>query len=657
MSPIPQATQGMNPMQMGQPQQPGPMPPQAPPMPVPEDINAEETIEEIRTDQPAEEALEAEQAFNKSVQYDISEEEKRSIVTYIKSSVDNCESGRSAMMEIRTECLDLLNQVRAPKNIPWPNCSNISTGAVPTHCKIMHAKLFPAVWNENNIHWKPAEKNDVQNTENVSKLMKWVTRQELDMQNLIDDFLWDFVTNGTVALKTRWETVYRTVADIVDGKLKYRDIAHEKAAVDSVSIDDVYLPSLWEGVDKSEFIGQNIYNKLMDIEDLIDRNIFVGDDLKERLIPKIDERVGESLSTKKKKIEGTAGVDPVVVAGRNSLPIRLIEFYCKWRINGTMKESVFTIGYESGAYLSGKPLSAVSRIGKRPWTIKQFMKRTGSPYGIGLPELMRGLAKELDAIHNQRIDAGSVSIAPFGFYRAGSALQPSKIQIGPAVMIPVDNIKDVNIINLQFNPIASFQEEVIIVQAIEKLTTTSAYQMGRESDVVKSRATATGTMAIINQGEQAYTVLGMRAQDMVADLLTKVLQTYQMWMPTGFAKDILGAESEAVFKEGLSPEAIAGCYDCYMTLDTTSGNMGMERQGNAAMVEMYPTLMTLAQEPRGYRIAADFVKSIGKVDVEAYLGKPPSENQMGQAPVPMGAGMGQLPQGGQPGGPQPGMIG
>ena len=51
MSPIPQAPQGANPMQMGQPQQPGPMPPQAPQMPVPEDINAEETIDEIRTDQ------------------------------------------------------------------------------------------------------------------------------------------------------------------------------------------------------------------------------------------------------------------------------------------------------------------------------------------------------------------------------------------------------------------------------------------------------------------------------------------------------------------------------------------------------------------------------------------------------------------------------
>jgi len=637
MNPGPQ--QPMQPMQMPmQPQMPQPMAPEVP------DIDLESTVAEIREDMPAEEALAKEQELNKSVQYKLSAEEKAAIVAYIKSSVKNCEESCSGWMDIRLECLDLLNQVRAPKNVPWPNCSNISTGSVPTHCKIMHAKLFPAVWNENNVHWKPAEKNDVQNTDNVSKLMRWVTRQELDIQNLIDDGLWDFVTNGTIALKTRWETEYRTVADMKDNVLTYRDIAHEKVAVDNVSIDEVYLPDLWEGVDKSEFIGQNIYNKLIDIEDLVDRNIFVGDGLKEKLIPHLDERVKDSLGMKKKSIEGT---DANVVASRNTLPVRLVEFYCKWRIKGEMKESVFTIGYESGTYLSGKPLSAVSRIGKRPWTIKQFIKRTGSPYGIGLPELMRGLAKELDAIHNQRIDAGSISIAPFGFYRAGSALQPSNIQIAPGVMVPVDNIQDVNIPNIQFNPIASFQEERIIIECIEKLTTTSAYQMGRESNVVKSRATATGTMALINQGEQSYTILGMRAQDMIADLMTKILQAYQMWMPSGFAKNILGADSKPVFKEGLTPEEIAGSYDCYMTLDTTSGNMGMERQANGALVEMYPTLMTLAQEPRGYRIAADFIKSLGKVDVESYLGKPPVKNNMAQTSLPMGAGMGGMG-GGQP---------
>ncbi|GAI02362.1 unnamed protein product, partial [marine sediment metagenome] len=199
---------------------------------------------------------------------------------------------------------------------------------------------------------------------------------------------------------------------------------HERCEVDNVSIDEVYLPLLWKGVDKSEFIGQDIYMRLPDIRDLADQAIFQGADIEGKLAPKITEIVAESLEEQKKEIEGSANI---ISAHVDSMPIHLIEWCMKWSINGEMKESVFTIGYESKSYLSGKPLSAVSPIGKRPWTIGQLMRRTGRPYGVGLPELIRGLVKELDAIHNQRIDAGSIAIAPFGFYRAASSFRPEKV--------------------------------------------------------------------------------------------------------------------------------------------------------------------------------------------------------------------------------------
>jgi len=320
----------------------------------------------------------------------------------------------------------------------------------------------------------------------------------------------------------------------------------------------------------------------------------------------------------------------------------------KWKINGEMKESVFTIAYESKAYLSGKPLTAVSPIGKRPWTIGQFMRLTGRPYGISLPELMRGLAKEVDALHNQRVDAGTIAISPFGFYRAASSFKPENVQIGPGVMTPVDDIKDVNMIQLQHNPVASFQEEGLITNYIEKLTSTSAYQMGRESDIVKSRATATGTMAIIGQGEQSFTVLGVRAQTTISSLLTQILQQYQMWMPDGYADRVLGEESgEILFPEGLDRDEIFGSYDAYMSLDATAANKGMERQSNSILVQMAQQLMVLAQDPRGYEIAKEFLISIGKIDYETYLGPKPKGKPKQQSGL-MPAGPGQDMGGGNP---------
>lgn len=635
----------------GQPGQPpgGPMgqPPQPMQQPVPEAPEPEFVPEETPS---AEEVREKEAAYEEEVQYDLPESEKARIAEYIVEVVQSCERDRAEWLEIRKDSIDMLNGIRAPKTDPWENCSNITTMLTATHAKIMHAKLFPAVWNENTINWRPIEKGDVVNVEMVKKFMSWVVKQDLNLQDKIDDIIWDLIVNGTVALKTRWETDYRMVQEKgPDGKLEYVEKAHQYCEVDNVSIDEVYIPKLWQGVDKSEYIGQDVYMRLPEIQDLVDRKIYQGTDIISKISPTLDERVPDSLRKQKQEIEGVS--DNPIQDFKDSMPIRLIECYIKWKIKGKMTESVFTIAYESKAYLSGKPLSAVSPMGTRPWIIGQFLRRTGSPYGVSLPEMMRGLAKEVDAIHNQRIDAGTISIAPFGFYRAASSFKPENVQIGPGVMVPVDDTKDVNIIQLQNNPVASFQEEGLITSYIEKLTATSAYQMGRESDVVKSRATATGTMAIIGQGEQAFTILGIRAQNIVSRLLTQILQQYQMWMPAGYAERVLGEESgKLLFDGGLTREEIYGQYDAYMTLDPIGMNKQAEKQANSVLIQMAPTLMTLAQDPRGYEMASEFLKSIGKVDIEKYLGPKPKGNPKKTAGLmPLGAGQDQGGTQGMPG--------
>jgi hypothetical protein len=378
--------------------------------------------------------------------------------------------------------------------------------------------------------------------------------------------------------------------------------------------------------------------RLPDVKSLKSRNIF---NITEKDIETIEATINEDIGgdSASKSRADKEGSQPFS-ANVNSTPIRLIDFFTKWEIKGKMIESNFIIDYNSKTLLSAKPLTAISPIGRRPIIIGQFIRRTNRPYGIGLPEVMRGLAKELDAIHNQRIDAGSISIAPFFFYRAASSFKPDKVHIGPGVGVPVDDIKDVQFAQFPNNFVSSFQEERIIIEYIEKLTATSAYQMGRESDVVKSRATASGTLALISQGEQAYTLLGLRAQRVISKMLTKVLQEYQCKMPAGFADRILADDAGTLlFPKGLTPEEIDGGYDCYMALDSTAGNKAMERQTNALLVQMAPNLLTLCTSQRGYEMAKEFMISIGKLDYERFLGPKPGKEPNTPGGIPMGPGM------------------
>ena len=597
----------------------------------PKPLDVEELLPEIKPDSDhimeAEDRLKEEKKEQKTAQYDMSAEEKAKVVAYVKKLVDDCEAGRSDWQANLRECLELYEGTRSSKSDPWPNCSNITTRITATHTKLMHSKLFTAVWNENLIHWKGVEKSDINGAEVIQKFMDWVVRQELRLGDIIDDILHDLIVYGTIALKIRWDTEYKNVYDKNSPK-KYKKLAKQKAFIENVPIDDVFIPNTWIDEDNSEYIAQNIYKRLPEIRDLKRRGHFIHTEEEEKkLLSSVEDSLPEGIQQDKESITGLATYQSNI----DAKPVRLIEAYIPWEIDGELVESVFCVSYNGDVYLSGKPLTAVSPTGKRPWVVGQFIRKSGIPYGAGLPDLMRGLAHELDAIHNQRIDAGSMSIAPFGFYRAASSFKPENAMIGPGVFIPVDDINDVRISQFPAGGLAtSFQEERIIIEYIEKLTSTSAYQMGRESEIAKSRATATGTMALIAQGEQSYNLLGIRTQRVFSRLLSRILDMYQCFMPTGLVDRVLGPDDAPLFPTGLTKEDIMGNYDVYMTLDQTAGNKQMERQISATLIQMAPNLLTISQDPRGYRIAEEFLKSIGKIDVEKYLGPKPKAQPKAQ---------------------------
>ena len=166
-----------------------PIPPMAETEPVSITGTMEPSAEERHIEEKAEE---------KSVQYSLSPDKKKEIVDYVIKAVDDCVASRQTWKSTLDECLKLYEGTREPKSDPWPNCSNISVMAVPTHCNLMHSKLFPAAWNENLTYWQPISSDDIDNVENVRRFMDWVIRRELKLADFIDDLLHDLIVYGTI---------------------------------------------------------------------------------------------------------------------------------------------------------------------------------------------------------------------------------------------------------------------------------------------------------------------------------------------------------------------------------------------------------------------------------------------------------------------------
>ncbi|MEA2013745.1 MAG: LAGLIDADG family homing endonuclease, partial [Thermodesulfobacteriota bacterium] len=519
------------------------------------------------------------------------------------------------------------------------NCSNVSTMVTTVACDLLQAKLFPMVWNPSTMNWEGREVHDEEVADNIKVVMGWVTGpSEMKLEPDIDDILHNLVVDGTVILKKRWITYWTYVTRmvpkisyraIVDNKLeyevKYDYIKREKCVLDLKSLERVHFPHEG-GSDENDLphIIDEVYYKMSDLRQMqAEGEIAESVDL-ESLKADMDN-LEEFGGTQKAKMEAEGSIP--INTQKENYKIKCYEAYIKEDVNNDkiQEDIIVLMAAKPKKWLSCKPLHAVSRIGKRPWIIRPFLRRPGRVYGKSIPELVMNLHKELDAIHNQRIDAGNMAIAPYFFFRANSGTQPSNITVGPATGVPLDDPqRDVQFPSFPtFGLQVSFQEERIVMELIERLTFLTPSMMGKE---LASRPTVRGTLAVMSQGEQKFGLLARRIQYIVCDILSSIRQSYEENMPPDLQSRILGKKGNPVFKQ-LSPETIAGNYDCKMTLDLTSGNIGMEREINAIIMQTMAFDPFVMQNPAyGWEIRKDYLISLNKRNVESIIGpKPPTE--------------------------------
>jgi len=573
-------------------------------------------------------------------QYELSAEDQKKIVELVLWKAEQYDGARAEWRKQVTSARKLYDGSTDHVRPPWADAPLISTMVTTWVVDTLAAKLFPLIWNENLIYWKGRDKADIDQCEKIRKFMRWVITRELKMAGVIEEVIQDLLIDGTFAVKIRWEVMYKWIqrrvatgikAKTIEGiqrifkkyDAKYEYKKFEKPMVERLEIDDVLFP--WDAKNSDDCdIIHRVYNTYNDLKDLQTRGYVRNVD--ESIIADTDEKAENLKGSLKVKVEqeGMSQHDRI----REENPIECYEAYLKYPINGKMIESVFFVSKTAKKFLSGKPLVSISRIEKRPIFAYSLFGRSGRLLGKSAAMMVAPLHKEMDAIHNQRIHAGTIAISPPGFYRPASGFKPKKQSYGPGYLTPLDDPqKDVVFPNFSAQLLqVSFQEEQNVLSLVERLSTISSYMLGKESEVVKSRATATGTMALIGQAEQKFNAVAKRVQDSVAELLIRVLQQYQQFMPPGLDKRILGEGGESLFPEGMAPEDIAGEYDCYMELDFATSNKQVEQQVSQMMYQTLSQNPLVMKDPSLlWELTSNFIVSMGNKYPEKIIGnKPPS---------------------------------
>lgn len=163
-----------------------------------------------------------------------------------------------------------------------------------------------------------------------------------------------------------------------------------------------------------------------------------------------------------------------------------------------------------------------------------FLHQPHEVQAMGAAEQVTPFQEEASTSHNQKIDAATAANAGIVVVTPDANFGPSQ-EIYPGCRIVTENpMKDVNVVHLnEPGPAISGIEEGAAYHA-EKRSGMSSYNLGMESSIVGSQATATGTTALISEGNIRQWVSIDDMRDALVELLYLTIQLEQQYRPEGF---------------------------------------------------------------------------------------------------------------------------
>ena len=506
------------------------------------------------------------------------------------------------------------------------------------------ARLFPMVYNEDTINWRPVRWTNVQYTQLVNKMMFWVVTVWMKSRKDALLYIRNAAMLGTVFAEAWWKREQRDLGQtqqvavtgpdgqplqdpttgapmVVEQRLMS---VEEKPQIRIIPLTKVLMqPGATDIDDDSVIVIED--HKYLELEGWQKQGL--AQNISEELKSEVDTRISTEFNLSLDKAENVADFN----AKRRNMPIECLRWMGKYDANGDGfdEEIVVQIANKEEVFIRAYMLSKISRTGKRTLNKKNFLDRIGGKaLGMGLLEQVKPLAEEIDACFRQMTDANTMSVMRWGFYDPNSDYDPDEHVAKPRAMYPVSNPQqNVYFPDIQI-PIERLLNAIKLVgEFIEKLTAASSYVMGKEDTLAGGSGTATRTQAIMSSADTRFNLPATNLRDGLAELYTDVFNLCAMNMPEGLEEKILGAQNEKIFTGDVSmQDALALEMECYLAPAADLGDSNTRRQIASMLYDkllagMNPLIVT--DPNRVWYVTANYLRAFGE-EPQEWIGKPAS---------------------------------
>src|SRR3990167_9398927 len=572
------------------------------------------------------------------------------------------------------------------KTFPWKGCANFHVPLTRTGVETLKPRLIEsALGDDQPILVRPVEATDEARQDITERFLNWQVMTQLDLAPLVAESAHRFLVPGLVIAKTLWRVEERTLRavrtfpaemplpeilsmlfetrtpqdlkkdgdDTWTGTLKSptgarrpvtltfkflpdetqvlvvkEEVTYEAPRVELLDVEDFIVPINGGGdAQRIPWCQQRLWLDEAALRRKVRLGVF-DQDAVEALIrgqnPSGDEGQLDSTAVR----EGRAAAEGVEAFGASNVradEYEVLEDYRRWDLDddGWDEEVVFWVAPRlPDRVLGWDYLDNLYAHGRRPFRFGRYLALPGRFYPVSFPELVRDLQDEINTIHNQRVDSGTVRNTPGGFFRASSTMVPGQLQWSPGEWLPIDNPQtDVREFQWGGNDVWGANEESTLYQMFERVTGLTDLALGRQPSRVGATRTATGVASLLSESGLRFKTAMAAFQRFWRDVFSDILALDQQYLPPGVEFRVTGRLPEMIRLQ--SRADIAGRFDLRLATTTESLNRSVLREDATIKLQMAMNPLALQLGlvgPKGLRrLMRQFFLAYGETDPDLVL--------------------------------------
>ena len=409
----------------------------------------------------------------------------------------------------------------------------------------------------------------------LQDFMEWSRVNELDMYAETRSWIVEVVKHGWAYLKVYWESFTQRTFSIQQGAARPTDKIVRRPQVKHVLLADIVCQAgIEDELGQAEWLAHRI--RLTDGQLRWRKHDRVYDDVDKMLAHK-----AEMTPMEEKVLENK--LEKEAPRPRDKLNT-IYEIYADLPLGGSDLPVPVMITYHHETRTIARCVYNPDVMGKRPFKKGKFIDREGKRDGIGISRQLALLQDEISTLHNQQVDNATLANTRFFIGRRGVVRNGTKVWPGRFLTVP-DPSRDVITLPMADVYPSIRQLETSCLAYAERRSGVADYQLGRESNVMGNRATATGTLALIQEGNRRFDLNVRDVRQCLGDVGKALLLLNAQFRPSGMAFFVKGQDGELVEKVfNLPDEFLADGIGMELTASTATINREIEKQGLLAMM-------------------------------------------------------------------------